>query len=174
MVKGITGIQYNQFGIIQVLQRSPILQTSNWSGTFFVVSYSKPALIRSKTFRSVLHTYQCAHTCNVSIQFLTDNSMKRKMNFLEWFPHQDVSLLFSIKAIFSFYKAKIVTNILQWSMIIHHSEKKKISLKLHKWRNTPINLWPSNYFLSWHNHLFFLAFFNHLLSFVVIQFSRLV
>ena len=28
-----------------VLQRSPIPQTSNWSGTFFVVSYSKPALM---------------------------------------------------------------------------------------------------------------------------------
>ena len=38
------GIIYNQFGIIQVLQRSPIPQTSNWSGTFFAVSYSKPAL----------------------------------------------------------------------------------------------------------------------------------
>ena len=25
--------------------RSPILQTSNWSGNFFAVSYSKPALI---------------------------------------------------------------------------------------------------------------------------------
>ena len=36
---------YNQFGIIQVLQISLILQTSNWSGTFFAVSYSKPALI---------------------------------------------------------------------------------------------------------------------------------
>ena len=29
------GLIYNQFGIIQVLQRSPTLQTSNWSGTFF-------------------------------------------------------------------------------------------------------------------------------------------
>ena len=36
---------YNQFGIIQVLQRSPILQTLNWSGTFFAVSYNKPALV---------------------------------------------------------------------------------------------------------------------------------
>jgi hypothetical protein len=33
-----------QFGIIKVLKRSPISQTSNWSGTFFAVSYSKPAL----------------------------------------------------------------------------------------------------------------------------------
>ena len=38
-----------QFGIIQVLQRSPIPQTSNWPGTFFAVSYSKPAL--AKQFR---------------------------------------------------------------------------------------------------------------------------
>ena len=35
---------YNQFGIIQFIQRSPIPQTSNWSGTFFAVSYSKLAL----------------------------------------------------------------------------------------------------------------------------------
>ena len=32
---------YNQFGIIQVLERSPIPQTGNWPGTFFAVSYSK-------------------------------------------------------------------------------------------------------------------------------------
>ena len=38
-------IKYNQFGIIQVLQRSPIPQTSNWSETYFAVSYSKPALV---------------------------------------------------------------------------------------------------------------------------------
>ena len=36
----------NQFGIIQVLHRSPILQTSNLSGTFFAVSYNKAALDR--------------------------------------------------------------------------------------------------------------------------------
>ena len=36
----------NQFGIIQVLQRSPIPKTSNWSGTFFAVSYSKLALVK--------------------------------------------------------------------------------------------------------------------------------
>ena len=35
---------YNQFGIIHVHQRSPIPQTSNWSGTFFAVSYIKLAL----------------------------------------------------------------------------------------------------------------------------------
>ena len=35
---------YNQFGITQVLQRSPIQQTSNWSETFFAVSYSKLAI----------------------------------------------------------------------------------------------------------------------------------
>ena len=34
-----------QFGIIQSLQRSPILQTSNWSGTFFETRYSKVALV---------------------------------------------------------------------------------------------------------------------------------
>ena len=35
----------DQFFIIQNLQRSPNPQTSNWSGTFFAVSYSKPALL---------------------------------------------------------------------------------------------------------------------------------
>ena len=29
--------------MIQNLQRSPLPQTSNWSGTFFAASYSKPA-----------------------------------------------------------------------------------------------------------------------------------
>ena len=33
----------DQFYTVQNLQRSLILQTSNWSGTFFAVSYSKPA-----------------------------------------------------------------------------------------------------------------------------------
>ena len=40
----LSGLIYNQFGINQVLQRSPIPQISIWSGTFFAVSYSKPAL----------------------------------------------------------------------------------------------------------------------------------
>ena len=44
MIRGILGLIYNHFGIIQVLQTPPIPQTSNWSGTFFAVSYSKPAL----------------------------------------------------------------------------------------------------------------------------------
>ena len=34
----------DQFYTIQNLQRSPVPQTSNWPGTFFAVSYSKPAL----------------------------------------------------------------------------------------------------------------------------------
>ena len=37
-------IIHDQFYTIQNLQRSPIPQTSNWSGTFFAVSYSKSAL----------------------------------------------------------------------------------------------------------------------------------
>ena len=45
MIRGISwALIYNQIEIFQVLQRSPIPQTSNWSGTFFAVSYSKPAL----------------------------------------------------------------------------------------------------------------------------------
>ena len=38
------GLICNQFGIIQVLQKSLIPQTNSWSGTFFAISYSKPAL----------------------------------------------------------------------------------------------------------------------------------
>ena len=34
----------DQFYTIQNLQRYPISQTNNWPGTFFAVSYSKPAL----------------------------------------------------------------------------------------------------------------------------------
>ena len=45
ILNGIKLILDDQFGIMQVLQRSPIAQTSNWSGTFFAFSYSKPALI---------------------------------------------------------------------------------------------------------------------------------
>ena len=41
----IRGIVYNQFGIIQVLQRSPIPQTGNWLGLFLAVSYSKVDLV---------------------------------------------------------------------------------------------------------------------------------
>ena len=40
---------YDQFGIIQILHISPIPQTSNWSSTFFAVSYSKPALDKIST-----------------------------------------------------------------------------------------------------------------------------
>ena len=43
----------DQFYTIQNLQRSPIPQTSSWSGTFFAVSSRKPAL---KAF-SVLSVY---------------------------------------------------------------------------------------------------------------------
>ena len=48
-VQVILLIIQNQIYTIQNLQRSPIPQTINWSGTFFAVSYSKPAL-RSSLF----------------------------------------------------------------------------------------------------------------------------
>ena len=47
------GLIYNQFGIIHILQRSLNPQTSNWSGTFFAVSYSKPALGAKMRFVNV-------------------------------------------------------------------------------------------------------------------------
>ena len=44
----------NQFYIIQNLQRSAIPQTSNWSGTFFAVSYSKAALEFTQTLTKIV------------------------------------------------------------------------------------------------------------------------
>ena len=51
----------DQFYIIQNLQRSPITQTNNWSGTFFTVSYSKPALDSVTIWQISLHFF---HRCN--------------------------------------------------------------------------------------------------------------
>ena len=36
-ISAVGSVTYNQFGIIRVLQRSPIPQTSNWSGIFFLL-----------------------------------------------------------------------------------------------------------------------------------------
>ena len=47
-VQVIPLIIQDQFYTIQNLQWSPIPQTSNWSGTFFVDSYSKPAQLNSR------------------------------------------------------------------------------------------------------------------------------
>ena len=54
----------DQFGIIQNLQTSPILQASFLVGTFFAVSYSKPALVITwgrKWMYGALLTAQNAH-----------------------------------------------------------------------------------------------------------------
>ena len=51
---------YYQFEIIHVLQRSPILQTSNWPVTFFAVSHSKPAL----------HSYLFCKSSSLQLQAL--------------------------------------------------------------------------------------------------------
>ena len=81
MISGSLWLIYDQFGIIQVPQRSPILQTSIWSGTFFAVSYSKQALIRESTFcqkvknhlhkaiSKSLHVFQTRHvrTCDFMV-----------------------------------------------------------------------------------------------------------
>ena len=61
-------ITQDQYYTVQDLQRSPILQISNWSGTFFAVSYSKRALT------SDLDTNPCVHilsTPNPSRNFVT-------------------------------------------------------------------------------------------------------
>ena len=43
--KGDSHAHLDQFGIIQNLQMSPIPVTSSFVGTFFTISYSKPALV---------------------------------------------------------------------------------------------------------------------------------
>ena len=45
MIRGITWTRTQSVWNHSGLQRYPILQTSNWSGTFFAVSYSKAALV---------------------------------------------------------------------------------------------------------------------------------
>ena len=73
MIRGITWTHiliYNQFGIIQVLQRSPIPPTSNWLGTFFLLLLSKMALAYKFTWYFVLKillTY--SEAANKSIAF---------------------------------------------------------------------------------------------------------
>ena len=75
------GLIYNQFGIIQVLQRSPISQTSNWSGIFFAVSYSKPALsiFFKKDTICKSHINHCSKNCHNfginSSEYFRNNSM---------------------------------------------------------------------------------------------------
>ena len=46
---------WNQFGIIQNFQTSPIPQTSVFVGTFFAVSYSKTALSKAISFQFTSH-----------------------------------------------------------------------------------------------------------------------
>ena len=51
LVQVIALIIQDQFLTVQNLQKSPILQTSNWSGTFFAVYYSKPALDQAQLIK---------------------------------------------------------------------------------------------------------------------------
>ena len=69
------------------LQKSPIPQTSNWSGTFFSVSYSKPALVAPPDlgkFNGTVYTktkfytnFTNMHFQNIPIPHLT-RTMKQK------------------------------------------------------------------------------------------------
>ena len=68
------GLIYNQFGIIQVLQRSPILQTSNWSGTFFAVPFNKPALDRCLAYNE--------HTRRKLLYFVSYFAVKKCQNLI--------------------------------------------------------------------------------------------
>ena len=86
MIRTIT-LTYNQFGIIQVLQSSPIPQTSNWSGTFFAISYSKPALVSTR---------HC----------IANNSQ----TFWQWFDSFFILLLRSVEFLFRSLTSQMMTN----------------------------------------------------------------
>ena len=60
----------DQFHTIYNLPRSPIPQTSNWSGTIFAVSYSKPALVArwSRIFNLVIFYVAGITLCAFDIQ----------------------------------------------------------------------------------------------------------
>ena len=65
----------DQFYTIQNLQRSPIPQNSNWSGTFFLLfnSYSKPALERCFCYRWE-QASSLKITCNIHFKGLSQKS----------------------------------------------------------------------------------------------------
>ena len=65
-------LNQDQFGTIQNLQTSPILQTSFLVGTFFAVSYSKTALERIFTFifdEAILRNFKGYHFCQFLINY---------------------------------------------------------------------------------------------------------
>jgi hypothetical protein len=68
------GNHLDTFEIIQVLQRSPILQTSNWSGTFFAVPFNKPALDRCLAYNE--------HTRRKLLYFVSYFAVKKCQNLI--------------------------------------------------------------------------------------------
>ena len=79
---------------IQNLQRFPILQISNWSGTFFAVSYSKPALdravqcsvglcVREQNQRPhLLNSGLCLQLCGTTIYYVVRPFTRRAIHKL--------------------------------------------------------------------------------------------
>ena len=72
---------YNQFGIIQILQSSPIPQTSIWLGNFFAVSYSKQALVA--TIKDWSESENILRVSKKRLSFFT--LVVKKMKFLDLF-----------------------------------------------------------------------------------------
>ena len=64
-------LSYEQFGIIQNLQMSPIVKTSFLVGTFFAVSYSKAALMVFISSTTTVWDHQALN--NVENFFWTSN-----------------------------------------------------------------------------------------------------
>ena len=73
-------LMWDQFGIIQSFQRSPIPQTSKWSGTFLYTRYSKAALVKhALTYGSLLlHQQDALKTQSQECYVLKCFSSKRE------------------------------------------------------------------------------------------------
>ena len=75
----------NYLGIILALQTFPIPQTSNWSGTFFAASYSKPALMS--------HAYLCGKSLIADEPVDFPNCFSSKFDIIagqfSWFVNQN-------------------------------------------------------------------------------------
>ena len=72
-------ITWNQFGIIKVLQRSPILQTSFWSGTFYLEQMTISRISKMYGNLAMVVTYIIpTHTgkpiINIDLQNVHDDS----------------------------------------------------------------------------------------------------
>ena len=74
MFMGITWTHLESVWNPSGIQRSPILQTSNWSGTFFAVPFNKPALDRCLAYNE--------HTRRKLLYFVSYFAVKKCQNLI--------------------------------------------------------------------------------------------